>query len=159
MERASKRLIASDRSCSPVVVLKQTDCEYKINSASRCLETLFECLKNLPALLRQERPCQPSSVTSFPHTQLCRSHIFEPNRSAIAILSCWFDSFSLKFLHGMTFNHWEPNLSWNALNLLTSVGSSRNIKSAISLSKIGSVQCFRISFSGAFQFFQVQTTI
>ena len=82
------------------------------------------------------------SVTSFPHTHLCRSHIIEPNRSPIAILSCWFDSFNLKFLPGMTFNHWEPNLSWNALNLFTSVGSSRKIKSAISLSKIDSVQFF-----------------
>ena len=91
----------------------------------------FECLENLPALLRQERQYQPSSVTSFPHTHLCRSHIFDPNRSPIAILSCWFDSFNLKFLHGMTFNHREPNLSWNALNLFTSVGSSRKIKSAI----------------------------
>ena len=52
----------------------------------------------------------------------------------------WFDSFNLKFLHGMTFIHWEPNLSGNALNLFTSVGSSRTIKSAIPLSKIGSVQ-------------------
>ena len=118
----------------------------------------FECLENLPALLRQERPCQPSSVTSFPHTHLCRSHIFDPNRSLIAILSCWFDSFNLKFLHGTTFNHWEPNISWNALNLFTSVGSSRKIKSAISLSKIDSVQFFWISFSGAIQFFQGQTT-
>ena len=35
----------------------------------------FECLENLTAILRQEGPCQPSSVTSFPHTHLCRSHI------------------------------------------------------------------------------------
>ena len=42
------------------------------------------------------------------------------------------------------FNHWKPNLSWKALNLSTSVGSSRKIKSAISLSKIGSIlQKFR----------------
>ena len=101
---------------------------------------MFECLENLPALLRHERPCQPSSVTSFPHTHLCRSHIFEPNRSPIAILSYWFDSLNLKILHGMTFNHWQPNLSWNLMNLFTSVGSCRKIKSAISLSKIGSVQ-------------------
>ena len=93
--------------------------------------------------------CQPSSVTSFPHTHLCRSHIFDPNRSPIAILSCWFDSFNLRISHGMTFNHWEPNLSWNALNLFTSVSSSRKIMSAISLSKIGSVQFFWISLSGA----------
>ena len=99
----------------------------------------FECLDNLTAFLRQERTCQPSSVTTFPHTNLCRSHIFEPNRSSISILSCWFDSFNLEILHGMTFNHWEPNLYWNALNLFMSVGSSRKIKSAISLSKIGPV--------------------
>ena len=108
---------------------------------------------NLSALLRQERPGQPSSVTSFPHTHFCRSHIFEPNRSPIAILSCWFDSFNLKLLHGITFKHWEPCLSWNALNLFTSVGSSRKIKTAISLSKIGSVQFFYISFSGAISIF------
>ena len=53
----------------------------------------------------------------------------------------------------MTFNHWEPNLSWNALNHFTSVGSSRKIKSAISLSKIGSVQFFWVSFSGAISIF------
>ena len=92
----------------------------------------FECLENLPALLRQERTCQPSSVTSFPHTHLCRSLIFEPYRSPIAIIICWIDSFNPKFLHGMTFNHWEANLSWNKSNLFTSVGSSRKIKSAIS---------------------------
>ena len=112
-----------------------------------------ECRENLPALLRQERLCQPPSVTSFPHTHLCRSHIFEPNRRPIAILSCWFDSFSLNFSHGMTFNHWEPNLFWNALNLFTSVGSSRKLKSAILLSKIGSVQFIYISFSGAISIF------
>ena len=129
----------------------------------------FECLENLPALLRQERPCQPSSVTSFPRTHLCRSHIFDPNRSPFTFLSCWLDSFNLKFLHGMTFNHWKPNLSWNALNLFTSVGSSRKIKSVISLSKIGSVQflCqklappnfFGFHFPESFQFFHGQTTV
>ena len=71
----------------------------------------------------RESPCQPTSVTTFPHTHLCRLHFFEPDRSPIAILSCWFDSFNLNFLHGMTFNHWELNLSGNALNLFTSVGS------------------------------------
>ena len=119
----------------------------------------FECLENLTALLRQERPCQPSSVTSFPHTHLCRSHIFDPNRSLIAILNCWFDSFNLKFLHGMTFNHWEPNLSWNTLNLFMSIGLSRKVKSALLLSKIGSAQIFWILFPEPFQFFQFQTTV
>ena len=111
-----------------------------------------------PCNLRQESPCQPSSITSFPHTHFCRSLIFDPNRSPIAILSCWFDSFNLKFLHGLTFNHWEPNLSWNALNLFTSVGSSRKIKSAISLSKIGSFQFFWISshFRSHFNFSKVK---
>ena len=113
----------------------------------------FECLENLPALLIQERPCQPSSVTSLPYTHLCRSHIFDPDRSPIAILRCWFDSFNLKFSHGMTFNHWEPNISWKALNLFTSLGSSRKIKSANSLSKIGSVHFFWISISGAISIF------
>ena len=97
--------------------------------------------------------------TSFPRMHLCCLHIFEPNQSPIGILSCWFDSFNLKFLYGMTFNHWKPNLSWNALKLFTSVGSSREIKSAISLSKIGSVQFFEFQFPEPFQFFQVQTTV
>ena len=56
----------------------------------------------------------------------------------------------------MTFNHWEPNLSWNALNLFTSVGSSRKLKTAISPSKNGFVQFFWISFSGANSFFQIK---
>ena len=68
-------------------------------------------------------------------------------RSPIAILSCWFDSFNLQLLHGMTFNHWEQNLASNELNLSTSVGSSRKIKSTTLLSKFGSVQFFWISFS------------
>ena len=38
----------------------------------------------------------------------------------------------------MTFNRWEPTLSGNALNLFTSVWSSRRTKSAITLSKFGS---------------------
>ena len=115
----------------------------------------FECLENLTALLRQEKPCQPSSGTSLPHTHLCRSHLFEPNRSPIAIVSCWFDSFKNKFLHGRKFNSWEPNLSWNALNLFTSIGLSRKVKSAILLSKIGSAQFFWISFSGAISIFPI----
>ena len=113
----------------------------------------FECLENLPAFIRQERPSQACSVMSFPHTHLCLSHIYEPNRSPIAIMTCWFDSFNRKFLHGKTFNHWEPNLSWNALNLFRSVGSTRKIKSAISLSKIDSVQFFGFHFPEPFQFF------
>ena len=115
------------------------------------------CFKKLPALgssVHMLRFLQSLLKKSpFPHTHLCRSHIFDPSRNPIAILSCWFDSFNLKFLHGMTFNHWEPNLSWNALNFFTSVGSSRKIKSAISLSKIGSVQFFWISFSRAISIF------
>ena len=54
----------------------------------------------------------------------------------------------------MTFNHWEPNLSWNALNLFTSIDSSRKVMSAILLSKIGSAQFFWISFSGAISNFK-----
>ena len=92
----------------------------------------FEARKTLPTILGN---------VFYAHA-FSRSHIFEPNRSPIAILSCWFDSFNLKFLHGMTFNHWEPNPSCNALNLFTSVGSSRKIKYAISLSKIDPVQFF-----------------
>ena len=109
-------------------------------------EARNEYLGNLPALLRQERTCQPSSVTSFPHTHLCRSHNFEPNRSLIAILSCWLDSFNLHIMHGMTFNHWEPSVSWNALKLFRSHGSSRKIKSAISLSKLALSIFFVIRF-------------
>ena len=45
----------------------------------------------------------------------------------MAILCCSFDSLNLRFLHGMTFNHWEPNLSCTALNLLKSGGSSHKL--------------------------------
>ena len=119
----------------------------------------FECLENLLTLLRQERTCQLSSITSFPHTNLCHLHIFEPNRSSFAILSCWFDSFILELLHGMTFNHWEPNPYWNALIFFTAVGSSRKIKSAISLSKNGPVHFFGLNFQEPFQFFHVRATV
>ena len=65
------------------MVLKQRECE--IDDRLCFIRAFrFECLENLPALLRQERPCQPSSVTSF--------------------------------------NYWEPNLSWNALNFFTLYG-------------------------------------
>ena len=94
-----------------------------------------------------------SSVTSFPHPPLCPSQIFEPKRSPIAILSRWFDNFILKLWHGMTFNHWEPTLSWNALNLFMSVGSSRKLKSVTLLSKLGPVQFFWFCFLETFQFF------
>ena len=77
----------------------------------------------------------------------------------MAILSCYFDSFIIKFLHGLTFNHWEPNLSWNALNLSESVGSIRTIMSAISLSKLALSIFFGFRFPKSFQFFQVQTTV
>ena len=101
---------------------------------------------------RKTMPTMPKMVTSFPQTHLCRLHIFELIRNPIAILSCWFDSSNLKFLHGMTFNHWELNLYWNALNLFTSVGSSRKIKSALSI-------FFGFHFPEPFQFFQVQNTV
>ena len=44
----------------------------------------FECLENLPAFLRQDRPCHPSLVTSYPQTHQCFSKIFK----SIAILIC-----------------------------------------------------------------------
>ena len=70
-------------------------------------------------------------------TRIYAVRIFLSLIEVLSQFSCWFDSFNFKFLNGMKFNHWEPNLSWNALNLFTSVGSRRKIKSAISLSKNG----------------------
>ena len=48
----------------------------------------------------------------------------------------------------MTFKNWEPNLSWNALNLFTSVGSSRKIKSAICCQKLAPSNCWDFIFRG-----------
>ena len=124
-----------------------------------CLQITNVCDKKVGSATGQKRVTQKlkerTGMQSLPHTHLGRSHILEPNRSPIAIVSRWFDSFKNKFLHGMTFNHWEPNLSWIALNLFTSIGSSRKVKSAILLSKIGSAQFFWISFSGAISIFPI----
>ena len=64
-------------------------------------------------------------------------------------LSCLFDSFNLKFLHGMRFNHWEPNLSWNALNFFTPL--VRVVKNQVCnfVVKNWLRPIFWISFSGA----------
>ena len=52
----------------------------------------FECLENLPSLLRRETPCRPGLFRTRIH--------FEPNRTLISILSCGFDSFNLNFCTG-----------------------------------------------------------
>ena len=102
--------------------------------------------KGIPTLLRKERLCKPSSVTSFPHTHLCRSQFFQPYRNPIAILRCLFDSFNLKFLHGMKFKPWEPNLSWKLLNLFTSVGSSRKLTQQLRCQELALSNFFWFSF-------------
>ena len=99
----------------------------------------------------RESPCTFEARKTMPTIfgNVFSAHAFITFFETFAILSCWFDSFDLKFLHGMILNHWEPNLSWNALNHFTSVGSGRKIKSAISLSENGCVHFFWILFSGA----------
>ena len=47
-------------------------------AASFCFTRAFkcECIENLPALLRQDRPCHPTSVTFYPRTHLCFHKLF-----------------------------------------------------------------------------------
>ena len=98
------------------------------------------------ALLRQARPCHSFSDYIFSANASMFFTIFEPMRSPIAILSCSFNNFNLRFLHDVTFNHCDPNLSWKALNLFTSDVSRFKITWEI---RMGSVKILRISFSGA----------
>ena len=59
----------------------------------------IECLEILSAFLKQEKPSQPPSVTSFPQ-------VLMSSRNPIAILSCWFVvGFNLRLLLKMIFNH------------------------------------------------------
>ena len=66
---------------------------------------MFACLK----ISRRFRSVKSIFDNNFPYMNICRSQISETNRSP-AVLSCGFDNFNLRFLQGMMFNHWEPNL-------------------------------------------------
>ena len=90
---------------------------------TREFSSTFETSKTVPTIFGD---------VFFLHSHLFYLQNLEPDRSLIAILRF----FNLEFLHGMTLNHWEPNLSWNALKLLTSNDSSFKIKSTASLSQI-----------------------
>ena len=59
----------------------------------------------------------------------------------------------------MTFNHWEPNLSWNALNLFTSVGWGVKSSLQFRCQKLAPSNFFGFHFPEPFQFFQDQTTV
>ena len=52
----------------------------------------------------------------------------------------------------MKFSHWEPNLSWNALNFVTSVGSSRKSSLQFRCQKLDLSIFFGFRFLEPFEF-------
>ena len=133
--------------------------EIVTNSQLKGHQTVWSLFYAPVSWLQNERNVRRRCLCFIKAFKIICSQFLERNRIPFTFLRCSFYIFNRSFLHEMTFNPLDPNLSCNALYLSMSVGSNLKLKTAASLSKVASAHFPWVSFSGVVQFFQFQNTV